>query len=206
MNFDSPLDNQAARSALISTGVVGLTAGLVKHFTGKGLKVGLPVGLGTGLLADYLYKRHKNHAAVRTMNDHSWAFMHQHVDKAFGNVDSDPRYKGYIDRTWFEEQLTLAHVATGTVALAGAYKAFRYVRSFYEVATQPANILPLIPAAMRLLPPPGGWPDAAGAGLDVAPPSPNSSNGCDPDRGPSKTRCPLAAERFDHLRCDICKS
>jgi hypothetical protein len=123
MNFQSPLDNQAARSALVSTGIVGLTATIVQKVWGKGPKISLPVGVGTALVLDYAHKRYRNHKAVRTMNGHAWNYMRNQVEHA----------KAWVDRSWYEEQMTMAWVALGGVSLAGAYAFSRNMRGVRDI-------------------------------------------------------------------------
>ena len=115
MDYRSPLDNQAARSALVSTGIVGVTATLVQQLWGKGPKVGLPIGIATALALDYAHKRYRNHRSVRTISAHARDLLRDSQPK------NKTKSKAWTDRTWYEEQLTRAWVATGGIALVGAY-------------------------------------------------------------------------------------
>ena len=154
MDFQSPLDNQAARSALVSTGVVGLTAALVQKVWGKGPKVSLPIGVATALALDYAQKRYRNHASVRTMNSHSWNYMHKQVEE---------KAQSWVDRSWYEEQMTMAWVALGGAALAGAYKFYGYMQGVRDIVvrnTAPTvvsalvNTLPLVASQDSIIQPP----------------------------------------------------
>ena len=167
MDFQSPLDNQAARSALVSTGVVGLTAALVQKVWGKGPKVSLPIGIATALALDYAQKRYRNHASVRTMNSHSWNYMHKQVEE---------KAQSWVDRSWYEEQMTMAWVALGGAALAGAYKFYGYMQGVRDIvmrSTSPNIVgllldgLPYVSAAAAGIAPPRAEPPPEHMGFDA---------------------------------------
>jgi hypothetical protein len=117
MNPNSPLDNQAGRSALVSTGIVGLTSLIMKKFAGTSLKVGLPIGLGTALIFDYAVKRNKNHSAIRVANGAASAFLKGKEDEHYDKHQSAKR-----SDTWFSNQLVTAYVSLGSIAALGSYK------------------------------------------------------------------------------------
>ena len=163
MDFESPLDNQAARSALVSTGIVGLTATLVQKIWGKGPRVSLPVGVATALALDYAHKRYRNHQSVRTMNDHAWNFMRRNVEK---------KAKSWVDRSWFEEQMTMAWVAVGGTVLAGAYAVHRNmsgVRAMVARNIPPTVVIDVLDSIGSRLPYVGR---GAAAPRHVGPPDP----------------------------------
>ena len=117
MNPNSPLDNQAGRSALVSTGIVGLTTIIMKKFAGTSLKIGLPVGLGTALIFDYAVKRNKNRSAIRVMNGAASAFLKGKEDENWEKHQSAKR-----SNTWFSNQLVTAYISLGSIAALGSYR------------------------------------------------------------------------------------
>ena len=77
MSGYDPIKDRAARSALISSGIVGLgTATLVKGF-GMDLAVSLPLSVGAAISLDYIINVNRNKEAIRTLKSEANDFYQE---------------------------------------------------------------------------------------------------------------------------------
>ena len=147
MNFNSPLDNQAARSALVSTGIVGLTAAIMKKVAGASYSIGLPVGVGTALLMDYAVKRNKNHSAIRIMNEAAAAYLRKDEKGHWLSHQFPGR-----DFAWFSNQLVTAYVSLGSIAGLASWRwirrrGARVIRDTLAAQHRPLAIMDIVASA-----------------------------------------------------------
>ena len=124
LDSDSPLDNQAARSALISTGIIGLTVAIMKKGWGESYKVALPAGLAAALAMDYAVKRHTNHAAISASNTAAYNFLRNKPNK--------------VDPKWLNQQMVMGFVSLGAAGYLGrfAYVARQAAQGMYDLTFQ----------------------------------------------------------------------
>ena len=80
------MQNLAARRALTSTGVIGLSALLLTKLFDIDLKVSLPIGMATGLTVDYLQNMNTYKHAVNVVSHRMRTYQDKISDSPF--VDS----------------------------------------------------------------------------------------------------------------------
>ena len=73
--MSNPADDLAARRALISSGIVGLTTALLTKFMDVKLNVSLPVSVATAITLDYMVNRHQNRVGLEVLETEAMRYL-----------------------------------------------------------------------------------------------------------------------------------
>ena len=122
--FEDPVKARALKSALISSGVIGLTSKLLVD-RGWDLKLSLPVGIGAAILMDYTFKYSRAKHGIEVFNEEALREMVGHQD--FGTFTRSS--------TFVQSILT---GATGMALLGGSMYIGQYMLRSGLAPTAPA--------------------------------------------------------------------
>ena len=150
-----PVDDQAARRALVSSGIVGLTTVLMTKTLGVQVEVSLPVGVATAIALDYLINRNMDQAAATITRN------------AIGDFIKREMTGQATTRSVYEEQLLTGVTAllAGATIEIGRYMVFGggptglALGAAGRVGTAIATYGPAVPALPDLI---GGLPALPG--------------------------------------------
>ena len=98
------LTNRAARSAIISSGLVGVTAGILTKGFNVDLAVSLPLAVATAIVLDYTINKKETEEAVQVLQEE--------LKKFTGELSGS----GDPTRSWFETQFLTAFLGLGWAA------------------------------------------------------------------------------------------
>ena len=73
--MSNPADDLAARRALISSGIVGLTTAILTKFMDVKLDVSLPVSVATAITLDFLVNRHQNRVGIDVLETEAGKYL-----------------------------------------------------------------------------------------------------------------------------------
>ena len=128
-------DDGAARRALISSGIVGLTTALLTKQFGVKIEVSLPLGVATAISLDYAVNKRRVERELKERNEH--ISVSRNLAGDFINQELGISAWG----TEYDSSLWRAQILTGTIGLlAGAYmrlgEYITFRKTGHEVAVQ----------------------------------------------------------------------